>query len=248
MRRTITSLQHPLVKHLVKLRTDSGYRYRNQSLLLEGSKPIKEVSGKIKTCIYAGNYIPSESSNADEWIVTEAILKKISGLSNPEGVIAEIEMPTFGIPDGSRHLLVLDGINDPGNMGTLMRTALAFGWDGVFILPTSCDPFNEKVLRAARGAHFKLPLQRGSIQELQEMLYRGQFQPILADIDGLPPEKLETSDKMVLVMGNEAHGASQAVRKLCSSVAIPMDGQMESLNVAVAGGILLYLLKGKQER
>lgn len=246
MRRSITSLQHPLVKHLVKLRSNSDYRYEHHSLVLEGSKPIQEVIGSIKTLIYTENFIPFPNSNAEEWVVTEAILKKISGLSSPEGVIAEIRMPAFGLKPESHHLLVLDGISDPGNMGTLMRTALAFGWDGVYILPRSCDLFNEKVLRAARGAHFKIPVKIGTVEELLGLIRKEGFQPLLADLKGTSPEKQEAATKRILVMGNEAHGASKEVRNYCNPVAISMSGQMESLNVAVAGGILLYLLKSER--
>jgi TrmH family RNA methyltransferase len=247
MRREITSLQNPLVKHLVKLRCNRDYRYEHHALVLEGSKPIKEVLHKVKTLIYSENFIPFNHSGAEEWVVTDAIMKKISGFSTPEGVVAEVPMPECSLLKDSRYLLVLDGINDPGNMGTMMRTALAFGWDGVYILPTSCDPFNEKVLRAARGAHFKLPIKIGTVQELQEMATKQGFQPLLADIRGTSPEKLVSKSKCMLIMGNEAHGASDAVREFSIPVAIPMPGQMESLNVSIAGGILLYLLKDRKK-
>lgn len=246
MSRFITSLQHPLVKHLVKLRQDSGYRYEQNSLVLEGSKPIREVIGQAKKLIYSQSFIPFGGSNAEEWIVTDAILQKISGLSNPEGVIAEVEMPMMSPLEDCHRLLVLDGISDPGNMGTLLRTALAFGWDGVFVLPHSCDLFNEKVLRAARGAHFKLPFKMGTAKELQALLEGQGFQPLLADLQGQHPENIPSAAKRALVMGNEAHGACEEVRQFSLPVAIPMPGQMESLNVAVAGGILLYLLKTKR--
>lgn len=243
MRTVISSLQHPLVKHLIKLRGNSDYRYEQQSLVFEGSKPILEVIEHAKKLIYSESFIPYVESNAEQLFVTDAVMKKISGLISPEGIIAEVKMPAFKPLESCYHLLVLDGISDPGNMGTLLRTALAFGWDGVFVLPESCDLFNEKVLRAARGAHFKIPLVQGSVAELKKIFLQLELQPLLADLQGIDPSDIPKQTKKALIMGNEAHGASKEVKEFCLSVTLPMSNQMESLNVAVAGGILLYLLK-----
>jgi len=243
MKTVISSLQHPLVKHLIKLRGNSDYRYEHRSLVFEGSKPILEVIEHAKKLIYSETFIPYDGSNAEQWIVTDGVMKKISGLTSPEGVIAEVQMPGLKPLESCHHLLVLDGISDPGNMGTLLRTALAFGWNGVFVLPDSCDLFNEKVLRAARGAHFKIPLFQGSIVELKELILRHDLQPLLADLKGIEPHEFPMQTKKALIMGNEAHGASKDVKEFCSPVTLSISNQMESLNVAVAGGILLYLLK-----
>ena len=85
-------------------------------------------------------------------------MKKISGMQTPEGLVVEIEMPKPAPLEGLKYLLALDGVSDPGNVGALLRTALALGWQGIFILDESCDPFNDKALRSARGATFRLPL------------------------------------------------------------------------------------------
>jgi RNA methyltransferase, TrmH family len=246
MMRVLTSLQHPLVKHLVKLRTDSAYRYEHQALVLEGVKPIQEVSSHIRKLLYTPSYASLVSPfSGEKWEVTEAILNKISGMTSPEGVIAEVRMPSFVSLDKARHVLALDGISDPGNMGTLLRTALALGWDAVYFLPGSCDPFNEKAIRAARGAHFKLSLAKGTAEQLHEWVKRNQIQSVVADIKGEIPESVPAAKRRLLVLGNEAHGASAAIRQFCQPLTIPMPGEMESLNVAIAGGILLYLLSNK---
>lgn len=244
VRHEITSLQHPLVKHLVKLRQESAYRYAQRSLLVEGSKPIQEIAPFIQKLIYTSSHAPLLKTKAcEEWIVTDAMMQKISGMTNPEGVVAEARMPSFSSLEEAHSILALDGINDPGNLGTLMRTALALGWDGIYLLPTSCDPYNEKVLRAARGAHFKLALRQGTAEELKQLAQQQTFQCLVADLQGQPPEAFSAHLKTILVLGNEAHGASAAVQEFCVPVTISMKGEMESLNVAVAGGILLYLLK-----
>lgn len=242
MKHVITSLQHPIVKHLVKLREDSQYRIEQRSLVLEGSKPIREVQAHVKKIFYTESEQPIASSATEEWIVTDAILKKISGLSSPEGVIAEVEMPPNASLDHSSSLIILDGVSDPGNMGTLLRTALAFGWDGVYILDGSCDQYNEKVLRAARGAHFKLPIRKGSKADLQQFITKHNFQLLAADLEGERPENIPSAAKRALVLGNEAHGPSTGLRRSSILVSIPMKGDMESLNVAVAGGVLMYVL------
>lgn len=242
MKREITSLQHPIVKHLVKLREDSQYRLEQRSLVLEGSKPIQEVQKHVKRIFYTASEQPIYSSAAEEWVVTEGILKKISGLNSPEGIVAEVEMPLNANLDDCSFLVVLDCISDPGNMGTLLRTALAFGWEGVFILDGSCDHYNEKVLRAARGAHFKLPIRKGSVDDLQQLIKKQQYQVLIADLKGENPEAIPSTSKRILVLGNEAHGPLLELRRLGQLVSLPMKGEMESLNVAVAGGVLMYLL------
>lgn len=240
--RMIASLQHPLVKHLVKLRTDSDYRHVHKALMLEGLKPIQEASGIIKL-FYTPAYAPFVPSiSGEKWQVTEAVLDKMSGMKSPEGIVAEIQMPSWKSLDHTKQVLALDGISDPGNMGTLLRTALAFGWDMVYILPGSCDPFNEKVLRAARGAHFKLALGRGTAEQLQQWVETNNVQALVADLKGTSPEDIPRASQRVLVMGNEAHGPSTPIRLFCKPVAISMSAEIESLNVAIAGGILLYLL------
>lgn len=244
---SITSLHHPLVKHLVKLRTDGAYRQEQALLLLEGLKPIQEVSPFIAQLLYTPAYAAYASSLPGvKWEITEALLHKISGMSSPEGIIAEVRMPPYVSLDKQRHILALDGISDPGNLGTLLRTALALGWDAVYFLPGSCDPYNEKVLRAARGAHFKMSLARGTAQVLREWTGARKVQALVADIEGDPPNKIPAASQRLLVLGNEAHGASEEIRLFCQAVAIPMHGEMESLNVAVAGGILLYLMSSQQ--
>jgi RNA methyltransferase, TrmH family len=239
----ITSLQHPLVKHLVKVRTDSSYRYQQQTLVLEGLKPIQEMSSSVTQLLYTPAYaslVPFISGK--KWQVTEAILRKISGMTSPEGIIAEIPMPPFVLLDKAKQVLALDGVSDPGNLGTLLRTALALGWETIYFLPGSCDPFNEKAMRAARGAEFKLALAKGTAEHLQQWVEDEGIQPLVADLKGKSPDLVPAASRRLLVLGNEAHGASTVVRHFCLPVTISMPGEMESLNVAVAGGILLYLL------
>jgi TrmH family RNA methyltransferase len=239
----LSSPHNPLVKHWAKLRLDREYRRQQGSLMIEGIKPILEVQSEIKCVICTEEKAPLFAHLADCWIVSEAIMKKISGMTSPEGALAEVHLPSFSTLKGVKHLLALDGINDPGNLGTLLRTALALGWEGVYLLPNSCDLFNEKALRAARGAHFRLHLAVGTVQGLRQIAINNDLEPLVAHLDGLAPEELSQQKGRLLVLGNEAHGASKEVHDFCSKITVPMQGEMESLNVAVAGGILMYLLR-----
>lgn len=246
---SITSLQNDLVKHLVKLRTENDYRLTQQTVMLEGSKPIKECRSSIKRIFYTAPFTEiAETFTNEKWLISEQVLSKISGLNSPEGLIAEVQMPPYVPLNQPARLVIFDGVSDPGNLGTLMRTALAFGWDHLFFLPNCCDPYNEKTLRAARGAHFKVEMSQGSIQDLCKWCEIHKIQPIAAQLGGITPEDISLlSDTRVLILGNEAHGVSENLKRVSLSVEIPMPGEMESLNVAVAGGILLYLLSRRKE-
>jgi len=247
LERSISSLQHPLVKHLVKLRNDSHYRDQQRSLVLEGFKPIQEVHTRVKKLLCTPSMVLRIDFKAAEmWTVSDQVIEKISGMKQAEGIVAEVEMPVYDSLHEYSLLLALDGINDPGNLGTLLRTALAFGWEGCYILENSCDPYNEKVIRAARGAHFKLPFQKVSAQHLQQMALERNFQCLAADTTGTHFETLSPSTSpRLLILGNEAHGPSETIRQFCTPITIPMSGNMESLNVACAGAILLYYLNSQ---
>lgn len=244
----ITSLNHPLVKHFVKLRNDSYYRQVHQKVILESLKPILELQPFIAQLIFTQKYEKYVQEVFPRTQVKEEVMQKASGMKTAEGVLAEMQMPAFVSVEKDTSIIVFDGISDPGNMGTLLRTALAFGWQGAYFLPGGCDPFNEKVMRSARGAHFKLKLSKGTASQLEQLVQKQKKEAWVADLHGQEMENIQSSKPSILVMGNEAHGASQAIKNFCLPLTIPMSDQMESLNVAIAGGILLYALgkKGKK--
>lgn len=249
MSKQITSLQHPIVKHFVKLRQNTDYRWDHQSVVVEGIKPVKEVSlsQQVKRILaYDDTYLPPGISAEEILIVNDGIMKKVSGMQTPEGILAEVAMPKPASLKGMRYLIAFDRVSDPGNLGTLMRTALALGWEGAFLLPESCDPFNEKALRAARGATFRLPMAAGDWKDLKKLIEENKLEPVVADLQGISIKEFKAEKGILLVLGNEAQGISQEAEKMCQKVTIPMPGEMESLNVAVAGGILMYALIKKE--
>lgn len=245
MRGKISSLSNPLVKHLVKLKENSAYRKETQRVLVEGHNLIADLKDAVfHTLLVKDEKLIPDVKAKEVFIADEAILRKISSTTSPEGIIGELDMPLESPLEKTESLLALEGINDPGNLGTLFRTALAFSWSGIFLLPNCCDPFNDKVIRAAKGANFKMAFKRGTWQELKELAKRENLSPLAADLQGEKPE-FYTGKKPLLVLGNEAQGLSQIAKGFCKAVSLPMNPEVESLNVAVAGGILLFLLGRK---
>ena len=240
--KVLKSLQHPLVKQLTLLRKNRKERQEKRRVVIEGKKLVQENASLIRALLTTDSQV-SISTHADVYQVTPEIIQKISGVKNPEGILALIEIPEFNFPSSLNRLLVLENLNDPGNLGTLIRTALAFGWDGVFLLGNSCDPFNDKAIRASKGAVFRIPVLSGDIEDLKNFISSHQLSVWIADLEGIEMMKVPTSTKAALILGNEAHGPSDQVLQLGKSVTIPMGDQIESLNVAVAGGILLCRLQ-----
>lgn len=243
--RKITSLQHPLVKRLVKLRSSKKARFEGRSIVVEGKNLIHDLCGSTlaKTILVKDPSLLSGRLKAEQvFEVSEEILAKISSVKAPEGILAELPYPEQASLVGVNRLLVLDGVADPGNLGTLLRTAFALGWQGVYLLENCCDPFNDKALRAAKGATFRLPLRQGNWDDLDRIVKKEGLFPLCADLVGKKAEKFVNQEKILLVLGGEANGPSSETIKRCQQITIPMPGNMESLNVAVAGGILMYLL------
>lgn len=238
--RQITSLQHPLVKHLVKLRQDKEFREQEKAVLVSGIKLVKELAKRSPVKILIADREYPDVAAEEVVLATPEMLKKITGLQNPEGIAAVVSMPPIADLKNCRKLLILDEISDPGNAGTLLRTALALGWDGAFLTMGSADPFNEKAIRAAKGATFRLPLRTGSYDELSTLITGRQI--LVANIAGEPLNTVSKKEKIVLILGNEARGVSPQAKKLGTLVSIPMAPAMESLNVASAGAILMYIL------
>ena len=244
----ITSLQNPLVKRLVKLRTNQDFRKEEGTVLVEGVKMVNEIcqmSSPITLIVSHPEMIPEALKSFPIQTVSEEVMQKISGTQNPEGILAEVSYPQPKKFKKLKKLLILDKINDPGNLGTLLRTALAFAWEGIFLVKGGCDPFNDKALRASKGALFRLPYFEGHWSDAVKMIQEFSLEALAADLVGTPVNELKLPYGVALTLGNESHGLSEDAKKHCAPVTIPMQGKMESLNVAVAGGILMYTLAGE---
>lgn len=246
----LTSLQHPIVKHLVKLKINRDYREEHGLALLEGFKMVSEVCQNRtaeRVLVRDRSLIPPGIKSKEIVEVSDDILAKIAGTPAPEGIVAEVPIPPYSSLKGKKRVLALDGISDPGNLGTLLRTALTFGWDAVFLFHDCCDPYNDKALRAAKGATFHLPISMGNWTELHAHANQEKLPLFAADLKGTATTEMRFPSALILVLGSEAHGLSPEARATCQPITIPQSGAVDSLNVAVAGGILMYLVSHEKK-
>lgn len=235
----ITSCSNVYVNHLKQLVDDSSYRKKTKAVLVEGKNLILDLIKQKKPLrIIATEENLSLFSHSPYEIVsiTEAIAKKISSVKTPEGIFAEYSLPEECAEKSVSHGLVLDSVQDPGNLGTLIRTALGFSINAIYFVGNCCDPFNAKAIRSAKGAQFLLPLFHREYDSLPKM-------PLLvADLQGESITTFTPPPSWLLVLGNEAAGPSVPNTMEHTRVHIPMNKALESLNVAQAGAIILYAL------
>lgn len=179
--------------------------------------------------------------------VPDAELAALAETETTQGVLVAAEVPTVGLdavaPAATDVVLLLDGVQDPGNAGTLIRTADALGCRAVLTLPGTVDPWNPKVVRSAAGSLFRVPVVACAAPELAGWLERTGATLVASDATGAPIGSITAQGPIVLAVGNEGAGIGAEVAGLASAtVAIPIRGHAESLNVAVAAGILLHEL------
>jgi len=237
--RLLTSLQHPLVKKLVKLRESRDFRREEGTVLLVGETVIQEIAPhcQIKTLISTK---PLSLKAVTSELASPEVLQKIIGHKTDDLVAAEVVSPSFNDLKNCRLIVLLDGLSDPGNVGTIFRTAIALGWEGILVIEGSADPYNDKALRASRGAPLLLPWKEISWQDAEAFIKESHPQVLFADTKGTPLSKMKFSTPLLLILGHETRGPSPNARSLGAPVTIPMKGAMESLNVASAASILLY--------
>ena len=244
----ITSRTNPLLTHIRKLGADRGYRGKQGEFLCDGGKLMEEAM-KWKAEITAvvtsePESLPEISGSARVISVPGELLRSVSPLQNPQSVLFACRIPEWPMKDGEGRdrLIVLEGIQDPGNLGTVLRTADAFGMDRVILLPGCADPYNPKTVRATMGAVFRMPLSEMGYPELKQFslengisLYAAALD---ADAEDVRAVKLQ---RAAAVVGSEGSGISREARALCQGcVKIPMAGRCESLNAAVAAAILMW--------
>ena len=173
--------------------------------------------------------------------VSHSLFIELSSVETPPGVIAVFPEMRLDMPHSPQRTLILDAIREPGNLGAIMRTALAAGVDCLLLAPECADPYNPKAVRAATGAHFQLPLQRRRWDEISNLLQDVRI--YLADSSAAQnyAEIDWTLAPWALIVSNEAHGPSQPARDLAiERLGIPMAAGVNSLNVAAATAIILF--------
>lgn len=190
------------------------------------------------------------AAEVDTVWVSDHELEALSDTERPQGVLLVVEEPRAALEEIARpaRLLVADGIRDPGNLGTLIRAALALGVSGVVVLDGTTDPWSPKAVRSAAGACFRLPVVQARWAEVRLWMDERGTEVLCAASDGGDVSRTDAGPSWALVVGSEAHGVRAEVRAAATAmVAIPMHGGAESLNAGVAGAILLYELTRKQD-
>jgi len=177
--------------------------------------------------------------------VPDRALATLADTETPQGILAVIEPPRWSLetiaPRAGAAVLVLDAVQDPGNVGTLLRTGFALGVAGAILLKGTADPSNPKVMRSAMGATFRLPVAQADEAQFRGWLDRTAPSLWAATTEGTPVDRLQPPERLALIVGNEGSGIQPAVAALASTqVAIPLARGAESLNVSVAAGIILH--------
>jgi rRNA methylases len=236
----ITSLTNTKVKDWVKLQKKK-HRDENKLFLIEGEHLVKEAEkqGIIQQLILQEGII-AEITCSEIYYVTEEIMKKIStNLSTPKMVAVCNYFESEA--RNAKKIIALDEIQDPGNLGTIIRTAVSFGFDALLLSNHSVDCYNDKLLRATQGAIFQIPvLSRDILSSVQEYKKRGYqiYATALENASSL--ETVACKEPYILIFGNEGRGVSNELLEIADErIRIDMEG-FESLNVGVATGIILY--------
>ena len=253
----LSSRDNALIKEMVRLTNDAKARKKSRRFVIEGARLCEDAALSGTVILAALATAEAQTRYASSWArvaetaravydIPHALARHLSDTDSPQGVFCLCETaahPLFDIRSDGVYA-ALEDVQDPGNLGTILRTAEAFGVDGVLLSKGCCDLYNPKVLRASMGGVFRLPLAVcddfvGTLRALGERL------PVLASVvDGaaLPITEAPQTGACIVV-GNEGNGMSEAAVAACTArVTIPMDGRAESLNASMAAGIMLWEL------
>ena len=250
----ITSHQNPKIKQVRRLLLDRRYRQRQRAFVVEGTRWLSELVHSPAPAAAR----PALILASERWLedgdhrrlldeigvrvtkVDEAVLARASDTETPSGVLAVLPMPEWRLPQRPGLLLVLDRLTDPGNLGTIVRTAAAAGADGLLLSPGCVDPYNPKAVRATMGALLRLPVLPASWDEIKART--AGLDLWLASAGGqVTYDAVDWRRPAALVIGSEATGIGPEATDLAGRrVAIPMAAQTESLNAAAAAAVLLF--------
>ena len=240
----ITSKANSVVKNAKKLHQK---KYRKSAYLIEGWHLFEEAvqaGVRIEKIFALESYRNQLAAFPQTVWVSEEILRDLADTQTPQGIVAVIQKEEVGLPDLHQgKFLFLEDVQDPGNVGTMIRTADAAGFTGVIVSDKSADIYSLKTLRSMQGSHFHLPIYRMPLASFVEEAKKSDL-PILATTlsrESKDYRELSSLENFVLVMGNEGQGISSVMAESADQlVHIGMKGRAESLNVAVAAGILMF--------
>lgn len=250
---TISSKDNKVIKEIRKLK-EKKYRTENNKFLVEGFRFAGEAVDsdfEVSHIFFSENVEEKFQHFKDQHKVgentkifkaAEAIIKTISSTENPQGIVAVVENKKFPVDFQHGIYIFVDKVQDPGNMGTIIRTANAAGAKGIIINKGSVDVYNDKTLRSTMGSIFKIPVIIDDDLSVLTKLKENSFKLIVSSLD--TNKNFYAADlrhKVIIAVGNEGSGISDEILKLADEIVkIPMPGNAESLNVAVAAAIMMF--------
>lgn len=253
----ITSLKNPIIKEIKSLYRKKD-RWETRLFLMEGIKIIEEaisndinlryiiLNNKLLSTENGQKFCKKNSSFRNLIKVPDNIFKEICDTDNPQGILAigEFEINLLdSAKDINSYLIFLDGLQDPGNIGTIIRTCDAFSYHGIVLGENCADPYNPKVVRATMGSIFRVPIYYttnniDSLENLKNKNYKIYATSLMGSI---PNYEIDYNGKYVIVIGNESRGVDEMIIRLADElIKIPMPGGSESLNAGVAASIIMY--------
>jgi TrmH family RNA methyltransferase len=255
----ITSTHNPKIKWIRDLQEHSLVRQQESAFVVEGVRLAEEALGadwKTLMALYTPDLSERGKVVVEQLIAqgtpveetTGQVLRYCSDTETPQGLLVVLAWQPTHVQEKLDFAFIPDLVRDPGNLGTMLRTALAAGVQAVLIPPATVDPLSPKVVRAGMGAHFRLPINILEWEEISERL--NSMQIYLAEAgEGQPYSQANFCQPLALILGGEAEGAGPQAKNLATSrVHIPMPGESESLNAAVAAGVLLFeVVRQRQE-
>ncbi len=245
----ITSLQNSKVKLANALLGRARTRKKENKIVLEGTRLIADAyqSGAVPLFVL---HTPGTDDALVEQMdtdgveiapVDDTVMQYITDTQSPQGIVGVFSRPQPTYPLGAGRVLILDAIRDPGNLGTMLRTAGGAGVQAVVLAPGCVDPYNPKVLRGGMGAHFRLPVLEMTWDDIQERVDVSAFYLAAGEADTHYNAVPWAQHDWALIIGSEAHGASDPARQTATvPVAIPMHRATESINAAAAAAVILF--------
>lgn len=242
----ITSRHNPLMGHIRKLAGSAAYRWETGEFLCDSPKLLQEAllwQAEI-TAVVTISPLPRLPEHIRQVQVPEDVMASISPVKAPQGVLFTCRLPQLPLPrtlTGRRYVL-LDGVQDPGNVGTILRTLDAFDADGLLLTGGCADPYGWKAVRSSMGAVFRRPIYSGTPKELAALLHRSGLPLYGAALreDTVDARQADYT-RCTLAIGSEGRGLSREVLDLCDqTIRIPMSDRCESLNAAIAAAVLLW--------
>ena len=245
----ISSRKNPLIQQVRRLLSSRKERENSGLFVSDGTKLLEEAirwEGQLTTVIHTENIALSLPEDIREVVVPEEIMEYISPMSTPQGALFLCRLPEKTEFTPKPGMLILDGIQDPGNLGTILRTADALDVP-VVLLPGCADPYSHKVVRSSMGAIFRTPVMEADFETVKTACEKANI-PLAVTALRADAADIRTApiSQMAVVIGSEGQGVSKAVLEACTKyLIIPMNPHCESLNAAIAAAIVMWQMKNE---